>query len=159
MIYDGQLADSYQTQNAPQVTVTENRERSAPFSFGSDDARSQIDIHKFVAKLKSMSGNYSTAKCAKSVRIALQSAGAKIVSHPIAASDWGDTLTKIGYRQIQPAFDHPQKGDIYIIKRTPNHVYGHIAGYSGSQWISDFKQTSYDVYKDRNVTYSYYRPI
>ncbi|MDR6185528.1 hypothetical protein QE384_001429 [Acinetobacter baylyi] len=96
---------------------------------------------------------------AKSVRIALQSAGAKIISHPVAASDWGDTLTKIGYRQIQPAFDHPQKGDIYIIKRTPNHIYGHIAGYSGSQWISDFKQNSYDVYRDDNVTYTYYRPL
>lgn len=159
MIYDGQLADSYQTQNVHQVIVTEHKGKSAPFSFSSDDARSQIDIHKFVAKLKSISGNYSTAKCARSVRIALQSAGAKIVSHPVAASDWGDTLTQIGYRQIQPAFDNPQKGDIYIIKRTPNHIYGHIAGYSGSQWISDFKQKSYDVYKDTDVTYTYYRPF
>lgn len=157
MIYDGYLADNYQTQNSAQLVVNDNTERSAPFSFSSDNARSQINIHKFVDKLKSISGNYSTAKCAKSVRIALQSAGAKIVTHPIAASDWGDTLTKIGYKQIQPAFDHPQKGDIYIIKRTANHVYGHIAGYSGTQWISDFKQASYDVYKDTNVTYKYYR--
>lgn len=157
MIYDGHLADNYQTQNSAQLVVNDNTERSAPFSFSSDNARSQINIHKFVDKLKSISGNYSTAKCAKSVRIALQSAGAKIVTHPIAASDWGDTLTKIGYKQIQPAFDHPQKGDIYIIKRTANHVYGHIAGYSGTQWISDFKQASYDVYKDTNVTYKYYR--
>ena len=65
-----------------------------------------------------MSGFTSTAKCAKMVRIALESAGAKIQSHPVAASDWGDTLKKIGYRQIQPAFDHPKVGDIYIIKRT-----------------------------------------
>ncbi len=92
------------------------------------------------------------------VRIALESAGAKIQSHPVAASDWGDTLKKIGYRQIQPAFDHPKVGDIYIIKRTKNHVYGHIAGYSGSQWISDYKQPSYNVYRDDDVSYSYFRP-
>jgi hypothetical protein len=48
-------------------------------------------------------------------------------------------------------------GDIYIIHRTKKHVYGHIAGFTGSQWVSDFKQTSYDVYKDKNVTYTYYR--
>ncbi|MGS5715636.1 hypothetical protein ACVES5_17680, partial [Acinetobacter baumannii] len=24
-------------------------------------------------------------------------------------------------------------------------------------WVSDFKQSSYDVYKDDNVTYTYYR--
>ncbi|MDB0152419.1 hypothetical protein CTY75_00590, partial [Acinetobacter baumannii] len=25
------------------------------------------------------------------------------------------------------------------------------------EWVSDFKQSSYDVYKDDNVTYTYYR--
>ncbi|MDU5497423.1 MAG: hypothetical protein E6088_07290, partial [Acinetobacter baumannii] len=55
------------------------------------------------------------------------------------------------------AFDKPQEGDIYIIHRTRNHIYGHIAGYTGSEWVSDFKQSSYDVYKDDNVTYTYYR--
>ena len=62
---------------------------------------------------------------------------------------------KIGYKQIDPAFDEPQEGDIYIIHRTRNHVYGHIAGYTGSEWVSDFKQNSYDVYKDDSVTYTY----
>ncbi|MCT6835871.1 MAG: hypothetical protein M3039_18080, partial [Acinetobacter baumannii] len=78
--------------------------------------------------------------------IALESAGADVENHPIAASDWGDTLKKIGYKEINPAFDEPQEGDIYIIHRTRNHIYGHIAGYTGSEWVSDFKQSSYDVY-------------
>ena len=160
MIYDGQAADYYPTQSTTERTIIESSSRSSgPFSFSSEKAgRSQLDVHKFVSKLQTMSGFTSTAKCAKMVRIALESAGAKIQSHPVAASDWGDTLKKIGYRQIQPAFDHPKVGDIYIIKRTKNHVYGHIAGYSGSQWISDYKQPSYNVYRDDDVSYSYFRP-
>lgn len=118
----------------------------------------QIDISKFTQKLKSMSRNSSAHQCAKYVRIALESAGAKFNNHPVAASDWGHTLTKIGYKQIEPSFDNPMEGDIYIIKKTNKHRYGHIAGFTGSQWVSDFKQRSYDVYKENNLTYQYYRP-
>ena len=118
---------------------------------------SLIDIGKFTNKLVSMSRGTSAHRCAKYVRIALESAGARFSDHPIAASDWGYSLTKIGYKQIQPAFENPQEGDIYIINRTNRHRYGHIAGFTGSQWVSDFRQRSYDVYKDSNVTYEYYR--
>lgn len=116
-----------------------------------------IDIHKFTQKLMSMSHRTSAHQCARYVRIALESAGASFSSHPIAASDWGATLMQIGYKRIEPSFDQPKEGDIYIIKSTDRHRYGHIAGFTGSQWISDFRQASYDVYHDRNVTYQYYR--
>ena len=116
-----------------------------------------IDVSKFSEKLTTRASYRSSSQCAKFVRIALQSAGANIVQHPIAASDWGGTLQQIGYQKITPEFNNPQPGDIYIIHRTKKHRYGHIAGFTGSQWVSDFKQTSYDVYKDPNVTYSYYR--
>ena len=65
---------------------------------------------------------------------------------------------KIGYREINPKFDAPKEGDIYIIDRTGKHVYGHIAGFNGKQWVSDFKQRSYDVYNEKGLTYKYYRP-
>ena len=116
-----------------------------------------IDVSKFSEKLTTRASYRSSSQCAKFVRIALQSAGANIVQHPVAASDWGRTLQQIGYQKITPEFNNPQPGDIYIIHRTKKHRYGHIAGFTGSQWVSDFKQTSYDVYKDPNVTYSYYR--
>ena len=116
-----------------------------------------IDVSKFSEKLTTRASYRSSSQCAKFVRIALQSAGANIVQHPIAASDWGRTLQQIGYHNIPPAFNNPQPGDLYLIHRTKKHRYGHIAGFTGSQWVSDFKQTSYDVYKDPNVTYSYYR--
>ena len=116
-----------------------------------------IDVSKFSEKLTTRASYRSSSQSAKFVRIALQSAGANIVQHPIAASDWGGTLQQIGYQKITPEFNNPQPGDIYIIHRTKKHRYGHIAGFTGSQWVSDFKQTSYDVYKDPNVTFSYYR--
>lgn len=43
--------------------------------------------------------------------------------------------------------------DAYTQKNSP---YGHIAGYTGNQWISDFKQKSMVIYKDK-VTYHFYR--
>lgn len=118
----------------------------------------RIDVDKFTNFLQGISSYSSSQKCAKSIRLALESAGARFQSHPVAAADWGNTLTKIGYRQINPKFDAPKEGDIYIIDRTGKHVYGHIAGFNGTQWVSDFKQKSYDVYNEKGLTYKYYRP-
>ena len=117
----------------------------------------RIDIEKFTSFLKNITRQTSTQKCARSIRIGLQSAGAKFKSHPVAAADWGKTLTSIGYRKINLSFDQPRKGDIYIIDRTAKNRYGHIAAYSGSAWVSDFKQNGYAVYRNQNVNYSYYR--
>ncbi|WP_111895874.1 CHAP domain-containing protein [Acinetobacter sp. MB5] len=117
----------------------------------------RINVSKFSTKLESISARRSKEKCARNVRIALQTAGADVSNHPIAAANWGHTLEKNGYKQIKPAFNNPKKGDIYIIDATNNHVYGHIAGYTGSEWISDFRQNSYAVYKDKDVEYHYYR--
>ena len=116
-----------------------------------------LDVRKFTQKLHSMSSASSTKKCARSIRIALQSAGARIVNHPVAAADWGNTLQTIGYKKINPSFNNPKEGDIYIIHRTQKHVYGHIAAYTGRQWVSDFRQNSHAVYKNDQVSYTYYR--
>lgn len=123
----------------------------------SDSDQSGFDLDKFVQKLDKVKARASSQRCARSIRIALQGAGAVFGSHPVAASDWGGTLAQIGFKQIQPEFDHPQEGDIYIIRRTNKHIYGHIAGFNGSQWVSDFKQKSYDVYKEDGLKYEYYR--
>ena len=117
----------------------------------------RINIEKFTSYLQGITRNTSTQKCARSIRVGLQSSGAKIVNHPVAAADWGNTLMQLGYKKINASFDRPKKGDIYIIDRTSNHKYGHIAAYSGSAWVSDFKQNSHAIYRTKNLTYSYYR--
>lgn len=117
----------------------------------------RVDLEKFTGLLRNITLQTSTQKCAKSIRIGLESAGARFKSHPVAAADWGKTLTSIGYRKINLSFDQPKKGDIYIIDRTAKNRYGHIAAYSGNGWVSDFKQSGYAVYRNQNVNYSYYR--
>ncbi|KJV36382.1 LysM peptidoglycan-binding domain-containing protein [Acinetobacter brisouii] len=116
----------------------------------------KINLDKFAETLKRRAGNTSQQKCATFVRLALEAAGANTQGHPIAASDWGPTLLKNGYKEISQNFDNPLKGDIYIIQKTKIHTWGHIAGYTGDQWISDFKQKSHVIYRD-HVTYTYYR--
>lgn len=118
--------------------------------------KKNINVSKFARTLSYNAYNRSTEKCAKHVRLALESAGAHVKSHPIAAADWGQTLEKLGYKRISPAFDKPREGDIYIIARTKTHSYGHIAGYTGKSWVSDFRQNSYAVYSG-NASYKYYR--
>lgn len=117
----------------------------------------RFNIEKFTSYLQGITRSTSTQKCARSIRIGLQSSGAKIVNHPLAAADWGSTLQKLGYRKINLSFDRPKKGDIYIIDRTSKHKYGHIAAYSGSAWVSDFRQSGYAVYRNSDVKYTYYR--
>lgn len=162
MIYDQPVdSSSYYAPAQTNVVIRSQgrnitTDKAVKRNFTSDSAQ-RFDISKFSQKLSNVTARRSSEKCAKSIRVALQSAGAKIQSHPVAAADWGSTLTKLGYKKINPAFDNPQRGDIYIIDRTGSHAYGHIAGYSGSGWVSDFKQNGYAVYKNENVKYSYYR--
>ncbi|MFV5265387.1 peptidoglycan amidohydrolase family protein [Acinetobacter courvalinii] len=115
-----------------------------------------LDIEIFAKTLRSRAEPASIGKCAKYVRIALEAAGANTTGHPVSASDWGPTLIKNGYKEISEVFNQPIKGDIYIITKTSTHKYGHIAGYDGSQWISDFKQKSQVIYRDK-VDYRYFR--
>nr|WP_245200546.1 peptidoglycan amidohydrolase family protein [Acinetobacter nosocomialis] len=118
--------------------------------------KTNLDMDIFAKTLRKRAESKSQGKCAKYVRIALEAAGADTTGHPVPASDWGPTLIKNGYKEVTPAFDHPQKGDIYIITKTASHQYGHIAGYDGIQWISDFRQKSQVIYKDK-VNYRYFR--
>ncbi|WP_445116593.1 CHAP domain-containing protein [Acinetobacter sp. WZC-1] len=147
----------------PELFLRNNQPAAQTANADSEDEDSspksshRIDISKFIKKLESISATRSAQRCARSIRIALETAGARILNHPVAAADWGRTLTQIGYKQIKPAFDNPEKGDIYIINRTRGHNYGHIAGFTGTEWVSDFRQRSYDVYKSDNVSYQYYR--
>ncbi len=122
------------------------------------NVNNNVDLNKFAETLDKRALAKSDSKCAKYVRIALEAAGADTKGHPVAASDWGATLIKNGYKEIPEEFRSPQKGDVYIITKTKVHGYGHIAGYDGKQWVSDFKQHSQVIYHDK-VTYRYFRIV
>ena len=54
----------------------------------------------------------------------------------------------------------PEKGDIVVFPKVTNHSYGHIAMWTGKQWVSDFKQKTFLVakeYSEQDCTI--FRPI
>ena len=59
-------------------------------------------------------------------------------------------LKSYGFQEYQPQLNgkvvtNAQKGDIEVQVYPPNIPYGHICMYTGSQWISDFRQSWYGV--------------
>ena len=64
-------------------------------------------------------------------------------------------LTGLGFQEIQGG--NPMKGDIYVQEGTKTHPDGHIAIYNGSNWISDFKQKTDNVYQKDAGAKHYYR--
>lgn len=78
--------------------------------------------------------------CARAVRLSLEAGGLSMVGHPGSAYEYKDFLPKIGFYAVSEVSYVPRKGDIVVIDRIDGHPNGHIAMYSGSQWISDFVQ-------------------
>jgi len=109
IIYDGQVADNYMYQDSNQAAIVVSHSTPSlpyPFTMKPNNHRTEsntppaIDVEKFVAKLESVTSRRSKARCARSIRLALESAGADVENHPIAASDWGDTLKKSAIKKL-----------------------------------------------------------
>ncbi len=83
--------------------------------------------------------------CALYVRRAINAGG--------ISGSWGDAwqyisaLPKIGFIGVGKVTNF-QKGDIVVFDKTGNRKWGHIAMWTGTQWISDFKQNSILVHND-----------
>jgi hypothetical protein len=103
-----------------------------------------FDTDKFASYLRKHASLHSQAHCAKFVRRALEAGGADTKGHPTPARLYGPTLLSNGFHAI--SVDNPdkfpfQQGDIVVIQPTKHgNPAGHIAGYDGKNWISDFVQ-------------------
>ena len=124
-----------------------------------------FNTDKFAAHLKLIAlADYGKRRCAKHVRLALEHAGAITTGHPMDAKDWGPTLSRIGFRKIEVAnadLFHPQIGDVIVIQATSTSSSGHIQGYDGKQWISDFRQGGFcpgPLYRKEKPHVDAYRP-
>ena len=105
-----------------------------------------FNIDSAVEYLISHSHTHSTKYCAKYVADALNAGNLQFNRQPSAyLYHTNGTLLNLGFKQISKPIN-PQKGDIYVQNKTNSHVHGHIAMYSGQQWISDFRQTTDQVY-------------
>lgn len=125
-----------------------------------------IDTEIFATHLRTSAEAGSVRRCARYVRAALEAAGGVLPGAPPQhAKDYGRVLLLMGFRVIR--VDRPSaalflKGDIIVLQpyKGGNNS-GHIAGFDGTSWISDFRQTDCwggSGYRALQVNYAFYRP-
>ena len=116
-----------------------------------------IIYNKILDHLVSHAHAKSTGYCARYVANALEAGGFQFTRQASAyLYRTNGILTKMGYREIGRQSSYA-KGDITVTDRNAYHADGHIAMWSGSQWVSDFFQNSEYVYSQNQPPVYYYR--
>ena len=123
--------------NVPNDTITIVGNQQQGGGSGGYSVQKAVD---YLVKHAYPSYNSECGHCARAVRLALEAGGMSTVGHPESACDYKDFLPKLGFYAVDEDSYVPHKGDIVVIDKISGHPYGHIAMYSGSQWISDFVQ-------------------
>lgn len=131
---------------------------------------SKMDTAKAVSYASSNAAGSSKGKCALYVRQALAAGGLTQFNndHPASAYQYGPYLTKAGFSKIgggtysknAEGLGGLQAGDVVVFDRVSGHPDGHIAIYTGSQWVSDYKQSTMSSNPSDYTggAYSIYRP-
>jgi RHS repeat-associated protein len=130
-----------------------------------------LNINAFVNALNhnAAANANSTGKCATYVRQALEESGANTSGHPQFPKDYGPFLVQLGFSEISVNGYSPRAGDVAIIQPYNQDAPGHIEGWTGSQWVSDFPQHYYpktpgsgvypgQPYRNKQPPYAIYRP-
>jgi type VI secretion system secreted protein VgrG len=102
----------------------------------------KFDTKKFAIYLvqHKSAKQFGEGRCAHYVRLALAAAGLKPVTWPQSAKYWGGTLLALGFTTVNQVGYIPETGDIVVIQPPAGDTNGHIAGYDGKNWVSDFVQ-------------------
>ncbi len=128
------------------------------FSQGSPAAR--WNVAAAIQHLRSHAGPpHGSGRCAAFVRQAIEAGGLTIErTGSGSAKDYGPRLVRAGFA-AQPLTTLPQRGDVAVIDGfavaaaegiRQAHDHGHMAMYSGTEWISDFVQTGASPYPGRD---------
>lgn len=124
-----------------------------------------INVDLFAKELRANAGKVSKGQCATFVRMALSAAGARTYAHPAEAKSYGPLLTRNGYAAVpveEPERYTATKGDIVVFQPAKGgNKAGHIQGYDGRNWISDFVQSDFwpgPIYRKERPGYVVYRP-
>lgn len=96
------------------------------------------DIDKAVSYIETHAESESLSKCATYVRLAIEAGGLKSNIQPRNALNYFGILKQLGFTELQTTTY--EKGDIVVFDGVRGHQYGHIAMWTGTQWVSDFKQ-------------------
>jgi len=152
---------SQTTGSTPKTTTS----TAATSSTATPEKPVALDKQKFAQQLDDQTpkGTKSGGKCATYVRKAMEAGGLDTSGHPVDAGNYGPLLTKLGAVRVAGTGDlsgyKHQIGDIAVFDINDTHQSGHIAGYDGHQWVSDWKQGTFIPYKDQSHVppYTIYR--
>lgn len=127
-----------------------------------------VDLEKFTAHLRlhADKGPPGKGRCGEYVRKALQAGGANFNgAYPLVGKAYGPALERLGFHRIpvpNPDAFRFIKGDVMVME--PYHGgksnAGHVAGYDGRDWISDFVQRDFWAgpgYRKQRPRYAVYR--
>jgi len=125
-----------------------------------------VDLEKFTKHLYAAADKKmrSHRRCGEYVRKALQAGGADFHgSYPATGKAFGPTLEMIGFHKV--TVEDPDhfvfiKGDVMVMEPHKGSTAGHVAGYDGKQWISDFVQRDFwagPAYRKEKPHYAVYR--
>lgn len=126
-----------------------------------------IDINKFAKHLRAHADSTPPGhgKCGEYVRNALQAGGAHFNEYrpPHYGKQYGLTLERLGFHEI--TVDDPDhfgfiRGDVMVMEPHTGSTAGHVAGYDGKNWISDFVQRDFwadPKYRKERPQYVVYR--
>jgi hypothetical protein len=110
-----------------------------------------VDLEKFTKHLRAHADSKPPGhgECGLFVRKALQAGGANFHGvYPPQRKLFGPALEMLGFHEItveNPDTFHFMKGDVMVMEPyigSTNHA-GHVAGYDGRSWISDFVQIDF----------------
>ena len=129
-----------------------------------------LDLDKFVSTLHHNAlPPYGGHHCGRYVGWALTAGGANTGSHN--GKDYGPYLLDSGFTEVSSTGYQPQTGDVVVIQSYPGNSAGHVAGFDGTNWVSDYIQPSnYPAgspngiypgpgYRSYKPQYVIYRPI
>jgi hypothetical protein len=127
-----------------------------------------VDLDKFAKHLRANAdkGPPGKGRCGEYVRKALQGGGAKFHgAYPPTGKQFGPALEMLGFHEItveDPDNFNFIKGDVMVMEpyKGGKTTAGHVAGYDGKDWISDFVQRDFwagQGYRTQRPHYAVYR--
>jgi len=103
----------------------------------------KFDKQKFAGALrKNALPPFGKARCAHYVNMAINAAGVQVCGVQ-NAKDWGPPLVCAGFVAVPAAGWQASIGDIAVIQATTHSKSGHMEGFDGKNWISDFVQREF----------------
>jgi RHS repeat-associated protein len=126
--------------------ASSNNDDSGGDNIDFDKQAAYLDKHSFpqYIKGKDKNGRSICGHCALIVRLSLEAGGLKTNDRPkstVSAKNYGPYLLKKGYKTVSKDNYNPQKGDLRVWQPYPGgDPNGHIDGYDGKGWVSDFKE-------------------